>query len=65
MMNYDTYTLERKSHYNEFCPDTKLEFVTHQEEDLDEVIDMIVRFLYACGYSEESIRSRMKDYAEY
>ena len=65
MDNYDTYTFEHKSHENEFAPDLKLEFTTHQEENLEEVIEMVAKFLYACGYSEESIRAKMMDYAEY
>jgi len=64
MTNYDTFTFEHKSHYNEFCPDTKLEFIIHQEYDLEGVINMMVKFLRACGYTEESIRARMAEYAE-
>lgn len=65
MENYDTYTFERKSHYNECAPDVKLEFTAHEEERLDVVIRMMMKFLYSCGYSEEGIRARMGDLAEY
>lgn len=65
MMNYDTFTFERKSHYNEYCPDTKLEFVTHREENLDDVLDMIARFLVACGYNYDSVRQAMNEFGEY
>jgi hypothetical protein len=65
MKEYDTYTFTHKSHYNEFAPDTKIEFTTHQEENLDEVIEMVFRFLTACGYCEDSIKRAMEEYAEY
>lgn len=64
MMNYDTFTFERKSHYNEYSPKTKLKFTTHQESNLDDVIEMIVKFLYACGYSEQGIKCAMQEFTE-
>ena len=64
MKEYDTYTFTHKSHYNEFAPDTKLEFTTHQEEDLSEVMEMVVTFLIACGYNEDSIKRAMGEFAE-
>lgn len=62
MKEYDTYTFTRKSHYNEFAPDVEMTFTTHQEESLDEMLDMIVRFLVACGYSEDTVRTRIEEY---
>ena len=65
MEDYDIYTFERKTRYNEFAPDVKLEFTTHEEEKLDVILKMMMKFLYSCGYTEESIRARMSDLAEY
>ena len=65
MKEYDTYTFTHKSHYNEFAPDIEMKFTTHQEESLDEVLDMVFKFLIACGYGEDSIKSVMSEYAEY
>ena len=64
MKEYDTYTFISKSHYNEFAPDVEMKFTTHQEEDLDEVVDMVVKFLIACGYSINSIKRAMEEFAE-
>ena len=65
MTDYDIYTFERKTRYNECAPDIKLEFTTHKEEELDVILKMMMNFLYSCGYTEESIRARMSDLAEY
>ena len=64
MMNYTTFTFERESHYNEFCPDTKMEFTTHQEERLENIVSMMAKFLVACGYSEKAVMETMAEYAE-
>ena len=65
MEDCDTYIFERKTYYNECAPDIKMEFITHEEERLDVVLRMMMKFLYSCGYTEESIRVRMGDLAEY
>lgn len=64
MQEYDTYTFSHKSHYNEFCPDVNMEFKTHQEETLEDVLYMVKRFLLTCGYSESSIKNAMCEFAE-
>ena len=65
MEDYDIYTFERKTRYDECAPDVRLEFTTHEEEKLDVILRMMMKFLYSCGYTEESIRARMSDLAEY
>ena len=65
MKEYDTYTFTHKSHYNEFAPDVEMKFTTHQEEDIDEVIEMMAKFLGACGYCEDTIKRAMSEYGEY
>jgi len=65
MMNYDTYTFNHKSHYNDFAPDVTLEFTTHREEDLNEVLYMVSKFLVSCGYSEDSVKRAMEEFGEY
>ena len=65
MMNYDTYTFNHKSHCNDCAPDVTLEFTTHQEEDLNEVLYMVSTFLISCGYSESQIRRAMNEFSEY
>ena len=64
MMNYDTFTFSKKSHWNEFAPDIKVKAVVHQEDNLDRIIELMASFLYSCGYSENSIKSAMAEYAE-
>ena len=59
MENYNTYTFECKSHFNEFAPDTRMEFVTHREESLSELIYMMIKFATACGYSEKAVKQAM------
>lgn len=61
MKEYDTYTFTHKSNYNEFAPDVQMTFTTHKEENLDEVLDMIARFLVACGYNENVVRARIEE----
>lgn len=65
MENYDTYTFQHKSHYNEFAPDITMEFVTHQEEQLDRVLNFMKEFLIACGYSEKGIVEAMHEFEDY
>ena len=64
MKNYDTFTFTRASHYNEFCPDTKVEFTTHQEEDLDSIVRMFADFLVVCSFSSDSIKRAMNEFGE-
>lgn len=61
MMDYDTFTFEHKSHYNEFAPNLHMEFTTHREENLDELLNMMIKFATACGYSEDAVRQAMSE----
>ena len=64
MKNYSTYEFGFKSHWNEFAPNVKLRFTSHQDDDLEEVIEMMANFLIACGYSQSQIKDQMSAYAE-
>ena len=64
MMNYNIFTFRRESLFNEFAPDINLEATLHQEDNLERVIELMASFLYSCGYSENSIKNAMAEYAE-
>ena len=64
MKRYSTYQFGFKSHWNEFAPDINMKFSSHQEDDLEELISMIAKFLLARGYSEQQIKDQMAAYAE-
>lgn len=64
MTNYNIFTFSRKSLLNEFAPDINIEAAFHQEDNLDRIVELMASFLYACGYSENGIKSAMAEYAE-
>lgn len=63
MTDYTTFTFSRKTHYNEYSPDIKMECTLHQEDNLDRVIELMGSFLIACGYSDKAIKETMAEYA--